>query len=155
MPPGTGTRQTGPPSVSGIQYMSIFATIASHCVYFKMNQFEVRLAEIVRGIMRICMTAQAGTTGSLPLSPPLSPSLPCTNADGDGAHLVCKVGVRHGAAPLQVAGDAAGLEAVAEPGAGDLLGVGRPVAGAHRLVQPLLQLRLQLTRRETGGKKKH
>lgn len=60
-------------------------------------------------------------------------------------HLVCKVGVWHWAAPLQVAGDAAGLEAVAEPGAGDLLSVGRPVAGTSRLVQPLLQLTLQLT----------
>ena len=63
-------------------------------------------------------------------------------------HLVLKVGVRYWGPPLQVPGDAAGLQAVPEPRAGDLLGVGRPVARGRRLVQPLLQLTLQLTRQQ-------
>lgn len=60
------------------------------------------------------------------------------------ADLVLEVGMRHRRPPLQVPGDAAGLESVPQPRARDLFGVCRPVAGAGRLVQPVLQLSLQL-----------
>lgn len=60
------------------------------------------------------------------------------------ADLVLEVGMRHRRPPLQVPGDAAGLESVPQPRAGDLFGVCRPVAGAGGLVQPVLQLSLQL-----------
>lgn len=60
--------------------------------------------------------------------------------------------MRHRRPPLQVPGDAAGLESVPQPRASDLLGVDRPVAGAGGLVQPVLQLSLQL--QDKGGRQR-
>lgn len=60
--------------------------------------------------------------------------------------------MRHRRPPLQVPGDAAGLESVPQPRASDLFGVCRPVAGAGRLVQPVLQLSLQL--QDEAGRQK-
>lgn len=54
--------------------------------------------------------------------------------------------MRYWSSPLQVPGDAAGFESVSQPGASDLFGVCRPVPGAGGLVQPLLQLSLELRR---------
>lgn len=52
--------------------------------------------------------------------------------------------MRHWGAPLQVPCDAAWLQAVPQPRAGDVASVGRPVPRAKRAVQPLLQIRFQL-----------
>lgn len=58
--------------------------------------------------------------------------------------------MRNWSSPLQVPSDAAGFESVSQPGASDLLGVCCPVSGVSWLVQPLLQLSLNLKRTQSS-----
>lgn len=60
------------------------------------------------------------------------------------SYFLLVIGVRYRRPPLQVSGDAARLQAVPQPRASDLPRVCRPITSPRRLVQPFLQLALQL-----------